>query len=698
MVVESAVEAFKRGFQPVPVKYGSKAPMGSAWTQLKWDSEEQVRASFEGYPDKGAPNVGLVLGKPSGGLVDVDLDHPTALKLRDYFIPPSPMQSGRAGRPRSHRWFLIKGDTVPPTRQYKMPDGSMIIELRSTGSQTVIPPSTWYPRGWDGNTETTQKYRWEGSPWGGRKGPAEVDGRLLSIQVALTGLGGVLLDMWPKRGGRHEAYLALAGGLLRLGESIHPYWERNLPVLIAALADASHDEDGAEQRVSEVMATTLTRLREKGKATGFTRLAEIIGNDHAEQARRFAREIEALAGFVGHEPTRIGEVRHAAADEELVSTLPPVERNPLAERISTWAAVDLEPYLAGEVVMTEPSILTRTDGKSLFYPGRVNSLFGKSESAKTWIALWAGAQEMWKGERVMFIDFEDEPLTALNRLKLMGVGDDDLRHQFRYVRPEEPIAEMQRYAFGDRPTEKGKKSSSMFKSLLEEFDPTLVITDGMTMMYGLHGHNTNDATGTDVVTSWLKGLTRGGRTGVIVIDHTGKGGGPGASPIGAHHKVAMVQGTAIRADAVVRPLPGVKGEINLVVFKDRHGTVRGNSSKPGSSEQLAGKFVLDSTRPDMSVVTVLPPDPNEMVLAPTDAQEKKLREIAEAQAQQDKVLALFKGDESVYLTTAGVVSELGLERGVVYSVWDNLCATGEVVREGSTRWTKYRLRKEGEIA
>ena len=128
--VDAAVEAFRRGFQPVPVKYGSKVPMGSAWTQLKWESEEQVRASFEKYPEKGAPNLGIVLGKSSKGLVDVDLDHPTALKLRDYFIPPTPMKSGRIGRPKSHHWYLINGD-FPPTRQYKLPGGSTIIDLLS---------------------------------------------------------------------------------------------------------------------------------------------------------------------------------------------------------------------------------------------------------------------------------------------------------------------------------------------------------------------------------------------------------------------------------------------------------------------------------------------------------------------------------------------------------------------------------------
>ena len=114
---------------------------------------------------------------------------------------------------------------------------------------------------------------------------------------------------------------------------------------------------------------------------------------------------------------------------------------------------------------------------------------------------------------------------------------------------------MQRYKFGVKPTEEGQRSESVFRALLDSYDPPLVVVDGMTVLYGLHGHDTNDAMATDVITGWLKGLTRRGRTTVIVIDHTGKGGGPGASPIGAHHKIAMIQGAALRADAIERPMP-----------------------------------------------------------------------------------------------------------------------------------------------
>lgn len=687
---QAALEAMKRGFQAIPITDGGKRPHGSSWTHLRWDSEEKVKSSFDQWRSAGAGGVGLLLGDPSGGLVDIDLDHPRTMRMSRYFLPPTAMQSGRAGRPRSHHWYVIT-DEVPATRRYKMPDGSVSVELRSTGGQTVIPPSI-HP--------SKEPYRWEGEPWGGEEGAAVVPGRKLAVQVALLGLGAVLLDAWPKQGGRHDAYLALAGGLLRFGEGVHPYWERNLPVLISALSHATNDEDGPEQRVSEVMGTTLKRLREGMKVQGFPTLAESIGADHAEMARRMAKEVESLAGFTSEKPViNDGEPSQSVTDSEtsVMSTLPPEIRNPLEERISSWEAVDLEPYLAGEIVMPEPSVLQRTDGHGLFYPGRVNSLYGKSESAKSWIALGACVQEMARGDRVMFIDFEDEPAGTLARVRALGVGDDDIKNQFIYVHPEGPIAEMQRYRFGGSTTADGDRSSEIFKAMMDKYDPTLIVADGMNVIYGLHGHDTNDATGTDVVTSWLKSLTRGGRSTVIVIDHTGKTGGAGASPIGAHHKIAMVQGTALRADAVLRPMRGALGTVNLVVFKDRPGAVRQVSTKT-AGEQVAGMVTLDSRVEGVTKFFIDPPVAGNIVIGETDEMEAKMAELADQQDLQEKMIELFAGELGFTLTTNQVMQELGANRKMVYKGWENLLSEGVVVKEGSTNRTKYRLAEDDEEA
>lgn len=712
--IEAAVQAFQHGYQPVPIRNGSKKPFGSAWTQLRWSSEAEIRASFEQYANNGASGVGLLLGAPSGGLVDVDLDHPKSLKLRTTLLPRTPMMSGRPGKMRSHYWYRVTTN-LPATRQYKMPDKSMIVELRSTGGQTLIPPSIWTNVD---NPSHTEPYVWALDPWGGKRGPAEIDGKVLHVQVALLALGVVLIDAWPKRGSRHEAFLALAGGLLRQREGVHRYWERNLPTLIETIADVTHDDD-ASTRVSEVMGTTLSRLREGGKAVGFPHLAEIIGTDNAELARRYAKDIEALAGYVGNPIERIdaetGEVYgdneplsspedggppiEIGSDSPLNSTLDPENRNPLEERINTWAEVKLEAYLNGEVSAPKPSVLARKDGVHLFYFGKVNSLYGSSESGKTFLSLATCVQEMGKDTRILYIDLEDDPENTVSRLRALGGADDDVLRLFKYIRPEGPIAAMQRGRYGVNITSDGRAGAEAFKELIDAHDPELIVVDGMTALYGLHGLDTNDASSTDVITTWLKKLGRNGRTTVIVIDHTGKNAGTGSSPIGAHHKIAMVQGAALRVDVLKRPIPGDVGTLQLVVFKDRPGAVRKHSSKNGS-EQVAGIVTIDSTKgngDDFIELWIDPPDPNLVVADDTQSHRDAMDKITKAQASLDDVLALFKDDPTIKLSTADVCSMLRLGTNTVYEIWKLLKASGRIQMEGDTKYRRYFLRVDEAI-
>lgn len=696
-ITDEALRAIAEGFEPLPIRDGDKRPHGPSWQKQRWigQDEQEVREHFGAARDKGAGNIGLQLGTASGGLVDIDFDHPLSLRLRDILTPPTAMETGRSGRARSHKWFIAEPtDDLPATRQYKMPDGSVIIELRSTGAQTVIPPSI-HPSG--------ENYRWEAEPWGGEEGPARVNGRVLSIQVALTAMAAVLLDKWPKRGGRHEAYLHLAGWLLRYGEGVHPYWERNLPVLIGALAEATHDEDGPDQRVSETVGTTIKRINEGGKVSGLPSLTEVIGQEHADMVRRLRGEVESLSGFVPevvHRETEV-DIRHvdpqgdheddgddddlpeSAVDEER-------ERDPMEERVSSWASVDLGPYLAGEVVMPEPSVLRRTDGAALVYPGRVNALFGQSESAKSWVALFAGVQEMSVGERVLYIDLEDEPVGSLGRVLALGASPEDIKMLFRYVRPEGPLSPMQRGKFGPQATDDGRLSESVFRALLDKFDPTLIIVDGMTVLYGLHGLDTNDAMSTDVITGWLKSLTRGGRSTVIVIDHTTKGGGSGSAPLGSQHKVAMIQGTSIRVDPIERPMPGHKGLVQLIVFKDRPGAVRAVATQ--DKEQIAAEVFIDSTTPGETRVRIEPPREGQIVVGSTDSQEAKLEALGVADYYRDRVIELFEGDLEASLSTRHVADVLDVKPAVVYDVWKLLMTEGVVQKVGERRWTRYRLK------
>jgi hypothetical protein len=120
------------GFCVLPIPARTKAPAIKGWKTLRLTEAELPEAFPPGS------NIGLVLGDASGGLVDVDLDCPEALELADEYLPPTLCITGRAGKPRSHYWYMAPGGR---SRQFRANKKEMLVELRSTGSQTVVGPS-----------------------------------------------------------------------------------------------------------------------------------------------------------------------------------------------------------------------------------------------------------------------------------------------------------------------------------------------------------------------------------------------------------------------------------------------------------------------------------------------------------------------------------------------------------------------------
>ena len=778
-VVEAALDAYRRGLTPLPIPRHSKGPMMAGWTKVRWpdptadtgEGEAAVRTAFEEYTAGGSTNLGVLLGEASGDLIDVDLDHPAAQRLKSYLLPYTAAIHGRETSRKSHYWYRAKPGTLPPTRRLKIPDVSgrgsgVSVEIRTTGSQTLVPPSI--------HPATAETYEWEGEPWGGDEGPAVVDGIELLAQVTLLGLCAVLLDAWPGPGQRHDAYVALAGGLLRYGDSqtVHPFWERNAGLVIRTLAQATHDEDGAEQREREAIYTTKRRLREGGEAVGFTRLAEFIGEESVKVLERIVRDAEAVAGFVPDvagdvpgwqppwaaqwdgltieldesapaptfvdgddpsEPRSLGEIRppleQAPVDGEGLEDVGEVAKDggdaredldPLDARPSSWSPVDLEPYLTGKLKVPDPEVCRRNDGACLMYRGRVNMLFGSSESAKSWIAMAICLQEIEAGGRALYLDFEDEPVQTLNRLRLLGAVDDDLRAQFSYIRPEGPLADMQRNKWGkDQPTKSGEFAQDQFDMALQSLDPDIIVADGMTALYGLHGLDANDAVSTDVITSWLKRLTRNGRSTVIIIDHQAKSAEKGSMPIGSQHKVAMVQGTLLQVWPIKQPMPGDVGEMELVVLKDRPGQVRAHSQKTGGrgKAQVAGVVTLDSRTEGRSSLVITPPrrtpsggggtlnadgedvsDAERRVELDFTDMSEAVEKMAQRQDDEDTVIGAFRGEVGIQLNSRDLYDLVDddLPRSRTRAALDRLISRGWIMAVRGRGGNQYTLIAVGE--
>jgi hypothetical protein len=131
---QAAIDYTRRGWSVVPIPYQSKNPGFKGWEQVRL-RESDIPDYFRGKPR----NLGVLLGEPSAWLVDIDLDHPRCVELADLYLPATPSVFGRPGKPRSHRLYQVTSSVA--TKKHKSKSSGMLVELRSTGMQTVFPPS-----------------------------------------------------------------------------------------------------------------------------------------------------------------------------------------------------------------------------------------------------------------------------------------------------------------------------------------------------------------------------------------------------------------------------------------------------------------------------------------------------------------------------------------------------------------------------
>jgi hypothetical protein len=124
-----------RGWAVIPVPDRSKDPGIPGWPKLRL-KEPDLAQYFNGHRQ----NIGVLTGEPSNWLVDVDLDHPRCIELADQFLPPTPAVFGRRSKPRSHRLYYLTGPAS--TRIIRSKSAGTLVELRSTGLQTVVAPGT----------------------------------------------------------------------------------------------------------------------------------------------------------------------------------------------------------------------------------------------------------------------------------------------------------------------------------------------------------------------------------------------------------------------------------------------------------------------------------------------------------------------------------------------------------------------------
>ncbi|MDP6506726.1 MAG: bifunctional DNA primase/polymerase, partial [Planctomycetota bacterium] len=132
-LIKAARQYLERGWRTVYIEPGTKKPNRKDWQMLRL-SEEDFSEAFGR-----SGNIGIILGEASGGVVDTDIDCPEGLAIADEYLPLTGAETGRPGALRSHRWYCTD---LSSTVQFRDPvTNDMIIELRSTGGQTLVGPS-----------------------------------------------------------------------------------------------------------------------------------------------------------------------------------------------------------------------------------------------------------------------------------------------------------------------------------------------------------------------------------------------------------------------------------------------------------------------------------------------------------------------------------------------------------------------------
>jgi hypothetical protein len=239
------------GWSVLPIPNGRKAPEVKDW----------VTRTFDVGDFQADDNIGIRLGEPSGHLVDVDLDCAEAVKAAPEIMLPTPRRHGRQSVGTSHYWYIAKG--IEKSERWLDTDGKVLVELRSTGGQTVVPAST-HPSG--------EKLFWiiDGQP-SDLPGdpPPTVEAELLRLAARSTATAALLARHWPD-GSRHVAARDVAGFLAARGLAA-----KEIEDIVRVAATIAGDDE-IEDR-ARVARDTVSTFDAGGKTTGGPTLEASVG-------------------------------------------------------------------------------------------------------------------------------------------------------------------------------------------------------------------------------------------------------------------------------------------------------------------------------------------------------------------------------------------------------------------------------------
>jgi putative DNA primase/helicase len=269
------------GIKLVRLDGRTRKPIDHEWQLVKIpleDVEKHVRRRG---------GVGWQCGEASGWISAVDNDWLEAMQLAPRFLPDT-LRSAKGREEPSHYIYRSPGLGFHTFRGL---DGLEILSLKASnngrGHQIVVPPTIHPDKG---------PYHFVGGY--NPAAVAEVDKEELRKRVGKLAVAALLARLLPPSrdeggGGRHNLALALAGYMLRNGESTEAVTEMLVAAWEQRKAPHGHVED-----VRQAVRDTAARLARNEPATGGRRLGEL-----------FPKLPEKIADFLGWERRNMREQR-----------------------------------------------------------------------------------------------------------------------------------------------------------------------------------------------------------------------------------------------------------------------------------------------------------------------------------------------------------------------------------------------------
>lgn len=387
----------------------------------------------------------------------------------------------------------------------------------------------------------------------------------------------------------------------------------------AGLLDGLHYEGAAG-------AAALVTIRSRGAMRSeIPQLARGVARD--AQARRVSAQGERItaAGYAGDLD------QAAAVAVEMTEAL--AGAGGVAS--SSWEPVDLEAVMNEDPRSSAPTMLRRSDGEALLYPGKSHAFNGAPESLKSLLAQYAAKERIDQGEHVVYLDFEDDPAGVVERMLALGTARADLVDRFHYVRPDSPF---------------GAGARAQLLRLIRARQPALVVIDGVAEAMAQNGWNESDnADVAAFLTALVRLLEREGCC-VVVIDHLVKDKeGQGRYARGAGHKLAGLSGAAYKLEVTSPFGRGKSGAVRLSVMKDRPGWVR-----RAAAGSRAGDIAVSSTEDGAAITLVVkaPEAATSGPFRPTILMEhvSRVLEVATGPLTQARVLEATRGNRDYRIT------------------------------------------------